>query len=111
MSAGAEFELEGHPADEQKHRLEDFLSELMLISRKYGILLVDHHETLQFLDLRNRSRLIGMGLVGFTDAIAPDKVLLYLPADSILDGAWEVDTDMGSVEQHTVMNVFPWRQA
>lgn len=109
MSTLADIELEGRPDDGQKERLEDFLSELMLITRKYGILLVDGHETLQFLDVREQSRLVGVGLVGFTSTKDPDRVLMYVPADSILDGSWLVDTDSGPVEQRAVMNVFPRR--
>lgn len=108
MSAVADFEIEGWPDDDQRDRLEHFLSELMLITRKYGILLVDGHETTEFHDLRS-GHLIGVGLVGFTKPSNPDKILMYVPADSILDGAWLVDTKNGPVEQHKIMNVFPRR--
>lgn len=100
--------LEGQPDDDQKDRLEGFLTELMLITRKYRIGLIDDAETLEMRDLRN-GNLIGLGLVEFTDRIDPRKVLRYLPADSILDGVWNIDTDDGPVEQHQVTNVFPLR--
>jgi hypothetical protein len=102
--------LEGRPDDDQKDRLEHFLAELMLITGKYGILLVDGHETTEFHDLPS-GKLIGVGLVGFTKPSNPDKILMYVPADSILDGAWLVDTDDGAVPQCEVMNVFPRRDA
>jgi hypothetical protein len=81
----------------------------MLITRKYKILLVDNHETAELHDLLS-GHLIGVGLVGFTAPANPGKILMYVPADSILDGAWLVDTDNGPMQQHTVMNVFPRRQ-
>lgn len=109
MTSRSELSLEGRPTDEQKDRLENFLSELMLITRKYGMLLVDDHETLQLHDLRNGNHLVGVGLVGFTSAQDPNHVLMYVPADSILDGTWLIDTDKGPVEQHAVTNVFPRR--
>lgn len=106
---GEPLKLEGHPSDGQKDRLEGLLTELAIISRKYGIVLEDEHETLEFLDVFHDT-LIGVGLVPFT---APgDKaglVTAYVPADSILDGTWLVDTAEGPVEQHTVMNVHPHR--
>lgn len=105
-----ELRLEGAPTDEQKERLEEFLAELMLVSRRYGILLQDEHETVQFLDLRGEGRLIGVGLQFDTDTGTPDgRVTDYFAADSILDGVWLVDTDDGPVEQHRVGPVFPQR--
>lgn len=101
--------LEGHPTDGQKDRLEGFLTELMLIGRKYGIVVVDEHETLEFIDVFHDT-LVGVGLVPFTaPGDVTGAVTAYLAADSILDGAWLVDTDHGPVEQHQVMNVFPER--
>lgn len=101
--------VEAAPEDDQKNRLEEFLAELMLMTRKYMILLCDGHETLEFVDLRN-GNLIGVGLVGFTDRSDPDRIMSYVPADSILDGVWLVDTADGPREQHLVGPVFP-RQA
>lgn len=110
MSLQPDVVLEGQPDDDQKDRLEHFLAELMLITRMYRILLIDGHETLEFHDLRS-GHLIGVGLVGFTKPANPNQILMYVPADSILDGAWEVDTDDGPVEQHKVTHVFPRRDA
>lgn len=101
--------LEGAPTDDQKERLEDFLSELMLLSRKYKILLSDEHETTQLLDVRTMT-LIGLGLVFWTAPGEPRRVVSYTPADSILDGTWLVDTEDGPLEQQQVMNVFPQRE-
>lgn len=108
-TAMTDFTLEGAPGDDQKERLEDFLSELMLLTRKYRILLADEHETLQILDMPT-GNLIGLGLVNWTAPSDDLRVLAYEPADSILDGTWLVDTPDGPVEQGTVGNVFPMRQ-
>lgn len=107
-SSVPELTLEGAPTDPQKERLEDFLTELMLLSRRYGILLRDEHETTEFLDLAS-GNLIGLGIAHFTAPGNDRHVLAYLAADSILDGTWLVDTEDGPVEQWRVMNVFPRR--
>lgn len=103
--------LEGHPSDRQKDRLEEFLAELALISTKYGIIVEDEHETLEFLDVFTGT-LIGVGLVPFT---APGditgRVTAYVPADSILDGVWLADTDHEPAEQYLVTNVHPRRDS
>lgn len=104
-----ELHLEGAPQDEQRERLEDFLSELMLLTRKYKILLSDGHETTQLIDMPT-GNLIGLGLVFWTAPGDERRVISYTPADSILDGTWLVDTDDGPVEQQSVGNVFPLRQ-
>lgn len=98
--------LEGTPQDRQKELLEDFLTELGFLSRRYGLALVDDHETVQLIDVASQS-IIGVGLVHDVDLAG--RLRGYLAADSILDGVWLVDSADGPVEQHTVMNVFPWR--
>lgn len=102
-----DFALEGNPDDDQKNRLEDFLTELMLLTRRYNVLLLDQEETVQILDLRRQCNLVGVGIVAFTEPGDDSKVVSYMAADSILDGAWLVDTDGGPVEQRQVSNVFP----
>lgn len=106
-----ESRLEGTPSSEQKERLEDFLAEVKLISVKYRIALRDEFETLEFLDLVNE-RLIGVGLqVETHDGSYHGRPVAYHAADSILDGAWLVDSAEGSVEQHLVGPVFPQRSS
>jgi hypothetical protein len=82
--------LEGAPDDDQTQRLEDFLSELMLIARKYQILLLDPEEDVQFIDLRTH-HLIGLGLMFFTPRYRSDTVVAAMAVNSILDGAWPRD--------------------
>lgn len=96
-----ELTVEGVPTDDQKDRLEDFLAELRFITGKYQILLVDSDDSVQIRDVTT-GHLIGLGLVRLAGA--------YLPVDSILDGAWMVDSVNGPVEQHRVMNVYPRRE-
>ena len=100
--------LEGNPGDDQKERLEDFLSELNHITRKYGILLLDESELSYLFDVWANS-IIGVGLAHFAAPDNPKRIVGYVPADSILDGTWLVDGPDGPVEQHTVQNVFPLR--
>ncbi len=98
----------GVPTDGQKDRLEDFLTELMLLTRKYRILLCDLSETLEILDMPTGD-VIGLGLAHF---IAPDDETVvrgYVPVDSILDGAWPVEGPEGPVEQRAIQNVYPLR--
>lgn len=100
--------LEGHPSDDQKERLEDFLTELMCITRKYGILLMDGEETVELLDLQSGTYL-GIGLAFFTAPRDAARIVGYVPSDSILDGTWLVDGVDGPIEQRLVQNVFPVR--
>lgn len=109
MTAGRDLEVEGRPTDEQKERLQDFLTELKLLTRRYKILLVDQDESVQLLDLRGGGHLIGVGIVPFTVPGDDARIIDYEAADSILDGAWLVDTANGPAEQRSVMNVFPLR--
>ncbi len=102
-----ELHVEGQPQDDQKERLENFLSELMLISRRYRILLRDNDECTQLLDM-NTGNLIGLGLAWFTGE-DPHHILSYVPVDSILDGTWLVEGPDGPIEQRTLQNVFPRR--
>ena len=103
-----EIEVEGHPDDDQKNRLEDFLSELMLLVRRYRILPLDPDAELRLLDMVS-GNLIGLGLVVFTAPGNDHLVTGLLPADSILDGDWLMDGPTGAVEQRHVQNVFPLR--
>lgn len=100
--------LEGAPTDDQKDRLENFLSELMFSVRRWGICFLDPDEVLQFVDM-STGNTVGIGLTMFTAPGDDTRITGYLPADSILDGAWLVDGPDGPVEQRLVQNVFPLR--
>lgn len=110
MTASLLAALEGTPVDDQKERLEDFFTELMLLTRKYQILLSDEHETVQIIDMPS-GNLVGVGITYWTAVDDDRKVIEYTPADSILDGVWLVDTVDGPQEQHQVGSVFPRRQS
>jgi hypothetical protein len=103
-----ELDVEAAPVDSQKERLESFVTELMLITRKYRILLNDRGETVEILDM-DSGTLIGLGLAVFTAPDDDHRVICYVPADSILDGVWPVEGPDGPVEQRHVQNVFPLR--
>lgn len=100
--------LEGAPTDDQKERLEDFLTELTLLVRKYRIVLLDVDSGVEIHDL-NSEHLIGLGLSCWTAPGDRRRVREYTPVDSILDGVWPVDTPTGHTEQRHVGNVFPLR--
>jgi hypothetical protein len=100
--------VEGAPTDDQKNRLEGFLAELMLISRRYRILLNDPGEGVELLDLSTQ-HVIGLGLDWFTASSDETRITGYVPTDSILDGVWPVDGPDGVTEQRHVQNVFPRR--
>lgn len=85
-----ELRLEGAPDDDQRRRLEDFLTELKLISRRYGILLHDVEESTRIVDI-STGHTIGVGLAYFTAPGNDQRVIEYIPVDSILDGAWPLD--------------------
>ncbi len=91
--------LEGDPQDEQKARLEAWLKELTLISRKYRILIetLDGEVCIEDLD---RQSVIGLDLSLLLDNNG--NVQCYDVESSILDGVWLVDTPQGPQEQRAV---------
>lgn len=97
--------LESRPTDDQKHRLEDWLSELKAICRKYGLILDTEDGELRIIDVR-RGTTIGIGLAWLAEG---PKITAYDCAGSILDGVWLVDTDDGPVEQRALGMVWPGR--
>lgn len=101
--------LEGHPSDDQKERLEDWLSELMLICRRYGLVLDTDDADTRVVDVWSNT-VIGVGLqyIVADDRDQP-KIHSYDCAGSILDGAWLVDTPEGPQEQRAVSSPFPHR--
>ncbi len=102
-----ELHLEGTPTDDQKERLENFLTELKHVMGRWGICLLDPELQTMFIDMPS-GNLVGMGLVLFSTP-GPDgqRISHYLPEDSILDGDWLVDGPEGPIEQRKVQNVFP----
>lgn len=97
-------DLEGRPTREQQLRLEDFLSELMFLSRKYG-LLIDTYGDLESPVVRDLTTgtIVGLRLVYFVDPQDPSKVVSYdFDGASILDGIWMVDTPTGPKELREV---------
>ncbi len=100
--------LEGAPTDDQKERLEDYLTELTLLARKYRMMLLDPDHAVEIHDL-DSGRVVGLGIAVFTQHTNPRKVGSYVPVDSILDGVWPVDTPYGIADQWTVQNIFPLR--
>lgn len=97
--------IEGHPSDDQKHRLSDWLAEMKDLCFKHQLLLdVDPDGEIRILD-RVGETTIGFGL---TYLIAPDGSISAFDCDgSILDGVWLVDTPTGPREQRDVMSVLP----
>lgn len=77
---------ESDPDEDQKRRLEDFLTGLALLTRKYRIAVHDRTEDLELLDTTT-GHLLGLGLARFTSG---DQTVSYVPVDSILDGVWLV---------------------
>jgi hypothetical protein len=98
--------LEDQPSSEQKQRLEDWLSELRLICRKYGMLIdVDDSCETRIVDLRTDT-VVGIGLVYLLDG---DRITAMDCAGSILDGAWLVTSPDGLKEQRLLGTSWPKR--
>ncbi len=89
---GETFELELRPDEDQRERLRDFLSELMLISRKYGILIETHHrgEQPMLVDLHTDT-VVGIDLAY---RVHGDFVRSYECDMAIYDGVWPVVNDV-----------------
>lgn len=77
--------VEGRVTAEQVTRLQDWLTELLVISRRHGIAVHSIAGELQFIDCR-RKTLIGMDLMA---RIEGERLAEYIPCDSILDGVWQ----------------------
>jgi hypothetical protein len=100
--------MEGHPSDEQKNRLEDWLTELMLISRKYRIVATCESGDIRLIDV-NTDTVIELGILPLLDT--DGRVTAMDCTGSILDGVWLVDTPTGAAEQRSVGPVWPHRSA
>lgn len=106
-----DFPIEGAPCDEQKMRLEDWLTQLTIICRAYGILLDTEDGETRIVDLHTQ-RIIGMGLT-YHQVLRADREYIshYLATDSILDGVWPVDTPDGVTDQRNLGSPWPRRPA
>lgn len=98
--------VESTPTDDQKERLEDFLTELGLITRKYRIYLRSTSESLLIVDAE-RDTVLGVDLVMWLNG---GHFHAYDIEDSILDGIWMIDTPDGPQEQRVAGVVWPRRQ-
>jgi hypothetical protein len=98
---------EGAPSDDQKNRLENWLTELFIIARSYGLILdVDDDGELRLVDLHTNT-VIGYGLKYLTATNDPSVITAYDVQNSILDGAWPIDTPTGPQEQRLAGRVHP----
>lgn len=99
--------LEGAPTDEQKHRLEDWLTELKIICRKYRILLDTADDWVHLVDM-DRDTTIGIGVTYLTaERAGRQRITAYDCTGSILDGVWLIDTPEGPQEQKQAGRVWP----
>lgn len=104
-----DFPIEGSPTTDQKDRLEDWLSQIKIVCRTYGILLdTDDGET-RLIDLET-GKIIGMGLTYLmVQRRGHTRISAYDVTDSILDGTWPVDTPAGTADQRQAGHVWPQR--
>ncbi len=102
-----EFAVEETPTAEQRKRLDDWLTELAIICRKYELLVDTSCNELMIVDLHS-STIIGVGLCYLLNP--KGNITGYDIADSILDGVWMVRTAAGMVEQRTVQSVLEQRE-
>lgn len=96
---GEDLALEGNPTRAQQRRLDDFLSELMLISRKYQLVIDSYvgYEVPVVRDVESGT-VVGLQLAYHVDVQHPTHVVSYdFAGGSILDGVWLVDTPQGPV--------------
>jgi hypothetical protein len=103
---GRTLNLEDQHSLNQRARLEDFLTELTFISRKYGILLDPYTDAgvMAVLDM-TRDTIIGLDLGYLITEVEPgpdNEIVAYDCENSILDGDWLVMTPEGEKEQKFV---------
>jgi len=98
---GTTLNMEGRPTREQMERLEDFLTELKLLSARYGLLIdtyVESEERPVVRDVHTGTTL-GLQLSYFVKPEDPEQVTGYdFMGGSILDGSWPVETENGIIE-------------
>lgn len=99
--------LESAPTDDQKHRLQDWLTELNIICRRYRLVLdTDDGET-RLIDI-DTATTIGIGVSYQLDERNGRTVVAsYDCTGSILDGVWLIDSPEGVREQRDLGPVFP----
>lgn len=93
-------DLEMRPSADQKQRLEDFLTELMAITRRYGMLITAEPVTGEpvILDI-DSDTIVGVDFFFAVDETNHNRVLMYTCESSILDGVWLVEADDGTWQQ------------
>lgn len=99
--------VEQNPTAQQRKRLDDWLSELAIICRKYELLIDTSSGDTMIVDLHT-STIIGVDLAYLLNA--KGRITGYEVADSILDGVWMVRTGHGMVEQRTIESVLEQRE-
>lgn len=92
--------LESRPSEDQRERLQDFLIEVMALSRKYGMVIATELEGSPpvVFDV-HADTIVGIDFGYVVDEDKNNKVVAYQCADSILDGVWIVEQDDGSLVQ------------
>lgn len=103
----SEFGVEVAPTQEQRKRLDDWLSELAIISRKYELLIDTSCGDTMIMDLRT-STIVGVDLAYVLNS--KGRITGYELTDSILDGVWMVRRGEGMVETRTVESVLEQRE-
>lgn len=101
------YPLESEPTDEQKHRLEDWLTELKIICRRHRILLDTEDDWVHLIDM-DREKTIGIGLTYLSaERGGRPQITAYDCTGSILDGVWLVESPEGLREQRALGSVWP----
>lgn len=98
--------LESQPTEEQRTRLQDFLAEVMLASRRYGMVIDRHDATVAptIVDIA-ADTIVGLDLKYVVNA--DGKIVSYDCDDSILDGVWPVERGDGSLVEQRYWNHDP----
>lgn len=100
--------IETNPRPEQRRRLEDFIVELSIISRRYNMLLRTESSEIVVTDMITE-KVVAIDVFWMfenpQETGAKKYRGAYLVSDSILDGVWEVDTPDGAREARQVGEV------
>lgn len=99
--------LEPAPTDEQKSRLEDWLTELKIICARYRLVLDTEDGETRLIDIE-RGTTIGIGVTYLVEQRGDRQLITsYDCTGSILDGVWLVEGATGPDEQRHLGRVFP----
>jgi hypothetical protein len=92
--------LEAQPTEDQRERLQDFLVEVMALSRKYGMVIASDKsgEPPVVIDIHSDS-IVGIDFFYVVDEQRNNLVTEYWCEDSILDGVWIVEEADGSLTE------------